>query len=299
MSTVDSIERRVTRYAKRHAGATFRKARGIGVLAEGDSWFTWPMHPWEGKTVVAALEARRKGERPIAAVSVANPGALIATMATKHNEDLALACHAPWLANKARYDAVLLSAGGNDLLDDATLRVVLPHPNLHVPGGNYLHGFLDVAAFETVLTAIMDAYAWLFANLPDYVFALPAELAAPARRLPVVVHGYAEAIPTQDARRFLGLVQIGPWLGRRMASIGVPTATQRKIARDIVAGFNTRLAALATATNAAPNARVDVHYVDLRPLIDEDDFDDEIHLKQAAIRRVANRIAEVLYLALP
>ena len=299
MSASQSIEARVRRYAKSYRSAAFRAAGGIGVLAEGDSWFTWPLHPWEGPTLVAALEQRRRGERPVAAVSVANPGAHIATMASHDNEDLALACNVDWLGRRGSYDAVLLSAGGNDMLDDASLRELLPHPSQRDPGTRYEHGFLDRARFEVRLAAIARHYRWLFANLPPLVFALPGESAQPARRLPILVHGYADAVPRNTAKRFLGIVGVGPWLGRRMTTIGVPTATQRVIARTMVGAFNTMLSDLADETNAKANARAAVRYLDLRGEIGADDFDDEIHLRTAARRRVAHRFAAELYEALP
>lgn len=298
MSASQSIEARVRRYAKAYRSARFRAAGGVGVLAEGDSWFTWPLHPWQGPTLVAALEQRRRGERPIAAVSVANPGAHASTMARDDNEDLALACNVDWLGRRGSYDAVLLSAGGNDMLDDASLRELLPHPSQRDAGGAYEHGFLDRGRFDARLAAIARDYRWLFANLPRFVLGLPAEAGA-TRRLPILVHGYADAVPRTTSKRFLGIVGVGPWLGRRMTTIGVPAPAQREIARTMVGAFNDMLSRLAAEANAKANGRAAVRYLDLRGEIGASDFDDEIHLKTAARRRVAQRFAAALYEVLP
>jgi hypothetical protein len=255
----------------------------ISLLAEGDSWFDFPLHP----DVIDCLE-RHHG---YAVANVARAGACIHEMAYGPRDlkwfddperDPTQLEEVVRLIASRRPRALLLSGAGNDFAGPQFILLVM-HAAAAAPGIN-----LDVV--DAVLRNEIE---------PAYVRILEtAQLAA--RRaginLPILVHGYAHAYP--DGRRAFGLpfgiANIGPWMDGPLAAKGYPNrnegelAARHEIVRILIDKLYGMLDGLA--------ARYDgVHVVDARPVLsDRRDWHDELHPTKDGFRRVAKCFDDVL-----
>ena len=109
----------------------------------------------------------------------------------------------------------------------------------------------------------------------------------------VISHGYGDPIP--DGRAVINLPGgwhfLGPWLRPALTKKRyVDDGERRGIMRDLVARFNTTLRRLADS----PELRDHFHYLDVRPLIDDDGWANELHLKNSRFGRVARAFDSVI-----
>ncbi|HSD60908.1 MAG TPA: hypothetical protein VLC55_08645, partial [Burkholderiales bacterium] len=165
-------------------------------LAEGDSWFSMAALP--GGNLLQEL----KLERSTLIVNCANPGDTLSHMVEwRKNPDFT-----SLLARRKfafAWDAVLLSAGGNDLIDAALTspgilrRLDAPSPNAT--------DYIDESGFQT-----FDAY--LRANFQELV-ALRDDAKSPNKGIPIVIHTYDFPTSRPAPARLLGSIGVlGPWL---------------------------------------------------------------------------------------
>lgn len=102
--------------------------------------------------------------------------------------------------------------------------------------------------------------------------------------LHILVHGYGNAVPNGVAVvNFHGAWRLGgPWLRPSLARYRIDYSTVgRELLRELIGMFNSMLANLAAAYPGR------VHYLDLRAQIREADWRNELHLTDAAYKRVA------------
>lgn len=152
---------------------------------------------------------------------------------------------------------LLFSAGGNDLLagGDIVRHLAPPAPGLVARD-------ILLPSFDELVATVLGGYQRIFATLeerkPD---------------LRIVVHGYDLPIPTH----------LGHWLGGPMGQFGIADATlQRAIAQEMMDRFNQGLAALAERYPS-------VSYLDLRGVVTDARWYDELHPTDDGFRDVADR----------
>jgi len=118
---------------------------------------------------------------------------------------------------------------------------------------------------------------------------LVAKVAAVSPKTHIVLHGYGRTAPTGEGVDVLFFTFAGPWLRPALARKGIfDPAEQRNAVFTMINKFNDMLGGLAQRHG-------NVHFVDLRGLIDPDrDWVNELHLKNSAFARVAQRIHEVI-----
>ena len=210
---------RMAEYRRRLKARAMRATgRMLCVLAEGDSWFDYPV----GRSVVAQLE-------DIAGVPIAN----MAHHGDEVRQMLALAQRRE-ITERLReavrdglpFDALLFSGGGNDIVGD----------ELCIWLNDYTQGMrpdqaIDLPRFDAVLAIIEAGYRDLI-GIRD-------------RESPgttVFLHGYDFAVPTGE-----GVCFVGPWLKPSLDFRGVPPVMQWDVVRAILERFERRLTALAGA----------------------------------------------------
>lgn len=209
------------------------------LIAEGDSWFDYPLHD-----VLSELEQAHGYD----VESVAHRGDTVEDMAFGAGQLGGLTrCIEKLLRRKIRPRAILLSGGGNDIAGDE-FAVLLNHAASSATGLN-----------ESVVAGVIDqrlhdAYATILAAITQVCETMIGET------IPIVVHGYDYPIP--DGRGFAGgwWFLPGPWLEpgfRRKGYEGL--ATRKAIMVTLIDRFNAMLGGLAKA----PAFR-HVRYVDLR-----------------------------------
>lgn len=177
----------------------------LRFLAEGDSWFSF------GSWKLQSLLTQLKLDKPAAILSLAQPGDTIRRMSDIARNPVL----GNWLSRRwgaFDWNALLISGGGNDLIDDATQVIpgsAVPQPSK--PADQYV----DAAQLAKTLKDVADGYRRIvdLRDRPD----------SPCPGVPLVTHAYDLATPRDAAARFL-MVQLGPWLYPAMVAAQIPPA---------------------------------------------------------------------------
>jgi lysophospholipase L1-like esterase len=225
------------------------------VAAQGDSWFDFP-----GADVLSLLEARHGFD----VVSCAHRGDTLEAMAYDSEQGTKLArMFRSIKAAGARPDAVLVSAGGNDVAGDE-LSVLLNPRGADLPIIN-----LDV------LRGVMERLEVSYRSLLFGITGLCRHWFGRERDVPIVLHGYGYPIP--DGRGFLGGASIlpGPWLrpsfvrkGHMRPDTGDPLAWLEELERcsEHMRGLIDAFALMLLRVQSTPGLE-HVRSLDLRPAL--------------------------------
>jgi hypothetical protein len=104
----------------------------------------------------------------------------------------------------------------------------------------------------------------------------------------IVMHGYGRPIPNGQGAGFWGLSFVGPWMLPALMQKHIPKDKHRELINRLIDEYNAMLAKLASEH---PKQFV---YVDLRSVISDSDWRDELHLNNSAFARVADEIHRVI-----
>lgn len=173
------------------------------MLGEGDSWFAWAhLNVVPSSNLLEQLEFRK----PAVIVNLAYSGDVISDISdTQQNMALCFELQA------LRYDAILLSGGGNDLID-----ALQPDsgPAIIVPGdGATPQSYVDKAALRALSSGVLASYRRIIA-LRDKSDANSTT--------PIVLHTYDYPTPRDAPAKFFGAPASGPWLLPAVQAAGVP-----------------------------------------------------------------------------
>lgn len=236
------------------------------LVAEGDSWFDF----LPGTDLIDCLESQ-EGFR---IDNFAKAGDTL--------ENMIFGTH-------ANGSGVIVDPPINHVL--ARLAALKPKVMLFSGGGNDVVGdefasYLNHA--DSGLPLLRDQVAVnMIATFRSYLEKLVAKVAASSPGTKVLIHGYGYAIPTGQGTGIFGLSFVGPWMLPALLQKGVRDhAARRDVVRSLIDRYNTMLADLAAASGGT------LLYVDLRGVITDGDWRDELHLKNSAYRRCAKRIAD-------
>lgn len=174
------------------------------LLAEGDSWFTL------GGLPTSNLLFSLRFSSSAIVVNCAMPGDTIRHMAEiAANRELQAAFSGRFGYD---WDAILLSGGGNDLIDRVRDIVSPPEQRLGNPAGP--EDYCDETAVQSLLADVTDGYRRIV-ELRD----------APASSCPgtpIVTHTYDWPTPRNAPARFIGVAAKGPWLFPALTEAEVP-----------------------------------------------------------------------------
>lgn len=252
-------------------------------LAQGDSWFSiGAIPPFLTTNLLWGLEL----STGTCIVQCATPGATLKRMTdTTRSRRFLQLLNGP-LAS--RWNGILLSGGGNDLIEalqstagDPALRLLRrqpewgdadlgPHEYLSDPGW---------ATFSAHLRAVME----------DLVAARDAGINAGQ---PVILHTYDMPTP-RDAPAGLNF---GPWLSKALAAFAVPQADWTRVTDVLFERLHALLAGFA-ADFAAVHV-VDTLHTLARPALEDSaptaDWQNEIHPTRAGYQKLSDRWTPVL-----
>jgi hypothetical protein len=257
----------------------------IKILAQGDSWFGFPLPIFGGdRNLIDAISTTRKS----VVMDLSVPGDTAENMAKGERfAQLSRILRGGDGEAPIAVAAILLSAGGNDLIDHFSALISVrmrgtPEANGQPGSTEWLEWCLQGG--EVIYDHVMS----------DLGILVAARDGGPSRTAPVILHGYCHLTPRNaPATRFP--IQFGPWIWKALLKAGVMDPdVQRQIANRVMNAFNDRLEAIADPPNG-------VHVLDFRPLnIDgtippaavtdlepTDIWHDEIHLNSAGWDRVA------------
>jgi hypothetical protein len=227
------------------------------MLTEGDSWFSYPLNAnladyIEMMSDFSLLRLEHNGDEARGILG-AGSGQLKTIKYYLRNYPV---------------DALLVSAGGNDLVSSELKRML----NQKTAGATW-QSSIKLAELTTVLDDIVASYG----RLLDARDALRAGCV-------VVAHSYCYFQPTgRKATGPFGLGKAGPWMRPVLIAKGIDPDTEgRDLARYLVDELHARLMALAAS-------RSRFHVVDMRAALPVDDvhWADEIHPSGTGFRRLA------------
>lgn len=182
----------------------------IRILAEGDSWFQYPV---KLDDVIDHISARKD----VAVRCFSAAGDVLSNMVARPQFLDAIRTEKP------KY--FLLSGGGNDLVDGEGLRLLLKPYDPALKPAQYLND---------AYTAFKARISRLYADVFDMIYREDPTIH-------IICHGYSYAIPDSDR---------GPWLGKAMEDKKLKItdrALQFKIMKIIVDDINKAITAAASA----------------------------------------------------
>ncbi len=250
-----------------------KKSAGV-LIAEGDSWFDYPMHD-----VLRLLE----DDHLFDVESVAHRGDSVEDMAHSEGQFEEFARRLEKLLRDAKVPrAILLSGGGNDIAGDE-FALLLNHAASTLPPFNedIVRGVIEVR--------LKEAYASMISSLTaiaKYYLGRP---------IPIVTHGYDYPVP--DGRGFLGgwWKLPGPWLKPGFRRKGHDDFTKNTLLIvQLIDRFNTMLAAVSALPQFAH-----VHYLDLRGTLKHDGtykkhWANEMHPNATGFDLVTKKFADMI-----
>lgn len=257
------------------ARGLFGKSKSIGVLiAEGDSWFDYPM-----QDVLRLLE----DDYLYDVESVAHKGDCVEDMAHSAGQFEEFARRLEKLLRDGKVPrAILLSGGGNDIAGDE-FAILLNHATSTLPPLNedIVRGVIDIR--------LREAYARIIGGLTAITKAYIG------RAIPIVTHGYDYPVP--DGRGFAGgwWALPGPWLKPGFVRKGHEDMTKNtQLIGELIDRFNVMLSAVSALPEFAH-----VHYLDLRGTLKHDGaykqhWANELHPNKAGFDLVTQKFVSVI-----
>ncbi|MCU0973284.1 MAG: SGNH/GDSL hydrolase family protein [Burkholderiales bacterium] len=209
------------------------------ILAEGDSWFTI------GGIPSSNLLYELRLPQPAIVCNIALPGDTLKGIAElARNQDLK-----KLLTERFgyRWHAILLSAGGNDLIERAPQL-------LRNPGNGSIDArdYLVTEQLEGFVRDVQDGYR--------AIIALRDATESANHGVPIVVHGYDYPTPRNAPAHFVAVPLLGPWLQRAFDDLQIAEAVRVPITDFLVDVLAEAIKTLAAEPTALPG----FHYVETR-----------------------------------
>lgn len=251
------------------------------LLAEGDSWFAWSQFSLAPSSNVLEQLTFTK---PAVIVNLAYSGDVIRDISdTRRNMALYFELQA------LRYHAILLSGGGNDLID--ALRPKKGAAPIIVPRSgsapDTTNAYVDATALKALTDDVLASYRRIIAM---------RDASDSNARTPIVLHTYDFPTPRNAKATLLGKPAVGPWLLPALKAAAVPVARYQAVTDKV---FNAQAESLLKLDDPANN----VHVVDTRGTIARADPDttglsgdwiNEIHPDAHGYALLAGKVAQNL-----
>lgn len=250
------------------------------ILAEGDSWFAWG-ELTSKKEYNLLTEMRFANDTII--VNYAYTGDLIRNMA-----DVGSNLGFFFEFDAIKYDAILVSAGGNDLIDalageNGFDRIIVPH------GANpadQLGSYIDQAALRSLCNSVYRGYV----RIVECRDSSQANAGTP-----LVLHTYDYPTARPAKAKALGKGVSGPWLIRALQLADVPEALWQDMTHTIYDALAKRIG----DTTALPNVHVVKSPGTLEAALSgtdaySNDWANEIHPNRAGYAKISRKIETVL-----
>ncbi|MBI4782437.1 MAG: hypothetical protein HY785_14140 [Oscillatoriophycideae cyanobacterium NC_groundwater_1537_Pr4_S-0.65um_50_18] len=241
-------------------------ARAEHLVAEGDSWFDYAP---AGTDIIACLQ----NHYDYTIDNYAKAGDTLENMIYGTRIDSRFGKVSPSIdqvlqrIGEIKPKAFLFSGGGNDVAGEE-LESYLNHKESGLPA-------LRLSYVNTVIQEIFRTY------FEDLI----AKVASVSPETYIITHGYGHTFPTGKGVGIFGFSFIGPWLLPALARKRIfNLAEQQQVITTLIDTYNDLLEDLR-------NKHPKFLYIDLRGMLDPaSDWANELHLKNSAFARVAERI---------
>ena len=232
----------------------------IGILTEGDSWIAFPLP--SRPNVVEVLIDRFSGKAAWLRLEDSGDEARVMQAGPQWEKMFKVLTK-----SKVRFDLILFSAGGNDIVGRCLLPLLRQRESWMT-----WRDCINEQRFQRRLDQIEGAYHELLALRDDYH---PAAW--------VFSHDYDRAIPSDKPVR-LGPFKVGPWMQPYLEQKGImDEADQRQIIGFLLERFSLVLQKL---EQSYPR----FYHVRTQGTLGEDEWGDEIHPTRAGFEKIAAKI---------
>jgi hypothetical protein len=236
----------------------------VGILSEGDSWFAFPLP--SRPNVVEVLIKRFSGRAAWMRLESSGDEARI-MQAGEQWEKIFKVLTKP----RARFDIILFSAGGNDIVGRCLLPLLRQRENWMS-----WRDCINEQRLQNRLNQVEGAYHEMLALRNDYQ---PAAW--------VFSHDYDKAIPSDKPVR-IGPFKVGPWMKPYLVKKGIADENdQRQIMWFMLDRFAQMLQKLEQTYER-------FYHVRTQGTLAEDEWGDEIHPTKAGFEKVATRIQSAI-----
>ncbi len=253
------------------------------VLAEGDSWFTL------GGVPSSNMLFQIQVSRPTALVTIAEPGDTIMAIGDPARMlQLRRLLAVPQFSYQ--WDALLMSGGGNDLIESAPELLKKPNGASDDPAD-----YVDGAAVQRLVATVQGAYA-------NIVAVRDAETSR-SKGKPLYIHTYDYPTPRDSPARFLGAPVRGPWLYPAFLLADIPQAMWIPVSDYLLDRLGEAILALDSQSGSRPLAGVFV--IDTRNTLTrarlgavgpDGDWMNETHPNTTGHRKLAAKVSARLNL---
>ena len=236
------------------------------VLAEGDSWFSF-------SDIVARLDNPRDRDREQRAWALLRrdgTGDEVMSILSGGQRAILRKDFRRW-----RFDAILFSAGANDIIGPDLLPLLRPFRQ-----GMEARDVVSFGRFERRLRQIQDCYRELLDLLED----------AGQNRAKIFVNSYDYAIPSDNPVRLIGIRLAGPWLKPYLEERNIPEDLYQPVVRLLVDGFVASVDAIAAESRGSGR----LIRVETRNLLEARHWKDEIHPNRDGAFIVAKAFEQAL-----
>jgi lysophospholipase L1-like esterase len=186
------------------------------ILAEGDSWFTI------GGIPTSNLLFSFRFKKMTMIVNCAMPGDTIKRMSEIEGNQIFRTALSP---NGYKWDLILLSGGGNDLIDAAG-NILLPRAKRDSKSMKNIKDYCDKEKLKQLITNIQEGYRRLV-RLRDTED-------SPAKNKPILVHTYDYAVPRNSPSRFFSAPLLGPWLYPAVVNAEIPKRDWIQVSKYLI-----------------------------------------------------------------
>ncbi|MGV6859857.1 MAG: hypothetical protein ACWA5X_12915, partial [bacterium] len=185
------------------------------------------------------------------------------------------------------WDAILLSGGGNDLVEGAADVLLSPTQR-----GSARPAHVESYCDSTALTELIDSIKQGYRSIA----ALRDKPGSRSNGTPIVTHTYSYVTPRPSPTRVFGIGLTGPWLYTAFTEKEIPGADWLKLAEYLID-------TLAEGLQSLSNEIDDFHVVDTRRVLtraglgtsgDDADWLNEIHPNSEGYAKLAKAIEPVL-----
>ena len=244
------------------------------ILAEGDSWFSIGAFPSSNLLLELPLP------KSSIVLNLAYPGDTIEHMSSiAGNPDLRKMLHDTQWGYK--WDLIVLSAGGNDVIGRAREFILTTSQGPDTPDS-----WIDQAKLKAMVEGVKQRYRDIVAIRDE-----PGSINA---NVPIVIHTYDYPMPRNAPAKFLIAGFTGPWLFKALKT--VPAKHHFEIARRVIDALAGGLTDLTTGPGALPKFYVVNTRGTLVPsapgsMGNNNDWMNEIHPNPQGYRKIARKIA--------
>ncbi len=250
--------------------AVLGNKKAVKILAFGDSWLSNP-----GSNSSFSIAKSIAGNFDVVIYSLTMAGKETAQSLTKGGLEALLKKYEKHNRDeRQKFDVVLVSAGGSDIIEKNEFKKLLIDKNDIKDGSQGSEQFVDEAALNSKIKSIITLYEEIISKL--------IKINSEAK---IITHNYGVAAYLKKGTRMLGIPVGGSWIESCFAEKHI---TDEKTQRDVFKYIFTHLGK--GLINLQKKYSGNFKVIETQRLIQENDWKDEIHLTSAGCEKIAKEI---------